>query len=372
MTQLASLAALALALLLTACQVTPDQDRAQAIFAAANAVFEEEQLVGLQAAVFSGGRVIDRLNLGFADLEHGVDVSDATRFEVASVNKTFTGLALLQLEEAGGIDLDLPIQYYVPQFPVKPGGPVTPRLLAGGLGGVRHYTEEERTPEYYAAHYDDVLQAVSYFADDPLVATPGDTEVYSSYGYVLLAAAIQQATGSRYQYHITETLLARLGLENTGFVDVRFPLPHRSRHYSFIDLYTREAGEQLQVLPTRDHSVINGGGNMYSTASDLATFGGQFLRPGFLSEAVLEQVYLPHFAADGTPTQFSDGWVLIGAGLSPRFLFFGGSYPGTTAFLAVYPDADLAVAIVTNTWGRNGSNWTLPMLSTLGGILTSQ
>ena len=353
-------------------QTTVDKIDIGSLLNAARTVFEEEQLVGLQAAVFSKGQIQGKLNLGYADLEHLVEVSDETRFEIASLNKTFTALALLMLDAQGRINLDAPVQNLVPEFPQKPEGVITPRLLAGGLGGIRHYADDERTPAYYAAHYEDVISALDVFKDDALAAVPGQTELYSTYGYVLLAAAIQRASGEQYQHYVQNTLLIPLGLENTGFVDVRVPMTNRSRLYSFIDLYTREVSEDLRILPTMDHSAITGGGNMYSSAMDLATFGGVFTAPDFLSESQIDEIYRPHFTVDGTPTQFSDGWVTFGVSQTPRFLFFGGSYPGATAFLTVYPDYDLAIAIVTNTWGANGSNWTVPLLTTLSKILTQQ
>lgn len=339
---------------------------------AAASVYEDEQLVGLQVAIFSGGEIRGKLNLGYADVEHLVAVTDETRFEVASLNKTFTGLALLILAEQGKINLDEPIQMLVPEFPEKSDGVVTPRLLAGALGGIRHYEENERTPDYYATHYEDVISALDVFKNDALVTTPGATEFYSSYGYVLLAAAIQRASGERYQDYISNSVLSPMGLSSTGFVDVRVPMPNRSRHYSFIDPYTREVHDELRILPTMDHSAITGGGNMYSSALDLATFGGNFIAPGLLSDNQIDEIYQPHFTTVGKPTQFSDGWVVLGASQTPRFLFFGGSYPGTTAYLTVYPDQDLAIAIVTNTWGKNGSDWTLPMLAKLSEIVAQQ
>jgi serine beta-lactamase-like protein LACTB len=166
---------------------------------AAASVYEDERLVGLQAAVFSQNQILGKLNIGYADLEHLVEVSDGTRFEIASLNKTFTSLALLILEGQGQIDLDEAIQKLVPEFPEKPGGIVTPGLLAGGLAGIRHYEENERTPEYYATHYEDVISALEVFKNDALVTVPGKSELYSSYGYVLLAAAIQRASGEKYQ-----------------------------------------------------------------------------------------------------------------------------------------------------------------------------
>jgi len=332
-------------------------------------LFSTEQLVGLQTAVYSGGAIVGSHNLGYADLEHGVAVSDGSRFEIASVNKTFTGLALLELEQQGQMNLDQAIQAYVPEFPAKPEGIITPRQLAGALGGVRHYDDDERTPSYYAKHYEDPLSALELFKDDPLVSKPGSEENYSSYAYVLLAAAIQQATGIDYQDYITQSILDPLGLVNTGFIDVRYPMENRSRNYTFIDLYTREVFDELHSLPTVEHSANTGAGNMYSTAQDLAIFGAQFLKPGFISDSIYQQIYQPHVSVDGTATQFSDGWVLVGLESTPRVLFFGGSYPGTTAILAVYPDNDMVITLVTNTWGKNASNWTFPLLTQFGAAI---
>ncbi len=314
-----------------------------------------EQLVGVQAAVFYGGKIAFSFSRGYADLEHEVSVSASTRFEVASVTKAFTGLGLLLLDEQGGIDLDAPVQKYVPDFPEKQQGTLTPRMLAGALGGIRHYSSSERTPEFYATHYDNVADAIDIFKDDPLVARPGERVVYSSYGYNLLAAVMQNATGKRFQDYITDTIIDPLGLTNTGQIDVRLPMANRARMYSFIDPYSREVSDRLMVIPTMEHSYNAGGGNLYSTAEDLATFGSKFIAPGFLSEQIHEQIYTPHQTASGEPTWFSDGWVLIGLTENPPSLISGGSYPGVQAMLRVYPDEAMVIVLLTNTWGKKGS-----------------
>lgn len=323
---------------------------------AVRATQAEEQLVGVQAAVFYADEIAFSMSVGYADLEHAVAVTSDTRFEVASITKAFTGLGLLLLQERTGIEVEAPIQRYVPSFPVKPEGAITPRMLSGALGGVRHYSETERTPRFYAAHYDDVADALGIFEDDPLVASPGERVVYSSYGYNLLAAAIQASAGQRFQDYIRESILDPLGLENTGQVDVRFPMADRARMYSFIEPYTREELDRLMVVPTMDHSYNAGGGNMYSTAEDLAIFGSEFIAPGFLSQQVYDQIYMPHQTAGGEPTWFSDGWVLAALGSDPRSLIAGGSYPGVQAILRVYPDQGMVIALLTNTWGKNGGD----------------
>ncbi|MFT4924154.1 MAG: serine beta-lactamase-like protein LACTB [Phenylobacterium sp.] len=317
-------------------------------------IFEEQQMVGLQGAVFDNNRIVSSINSGYADLEHKVAVTADTRFEIASITKAFTGLGLLLLEQAGKIDQDQPIQKYVPTFPVKAKGTITPRLLSGNLAGIRHYKEEERTPRFYTTHYDDVNDALQLFKDDPLVVKPAEKFKYSSYGYNLLAAAIQGASGERFQDYIQRTMLQPLGLKNTGFIDIRLPMENRSRSYSYVEPRTREVLDHLQVVPNLEHSYNMGGGNMYSSASDLVTFGSQFLQPGFISADVLKQIYQPHFDSQGRATYVSDGWIVTEINKSPRSLVMAGSYPGVISQLMVYPDQGVVVAFASNTWGKSG------------------
>lgn len=315
-------------------------------------IFADQEMVGMQGAIYNGEQV-HTLNLGYADIEHQVPVSAETRFEIASITKAFTGLGQLLLAESGELDLDKPVQEYVPEFPEKPEGVITTRQLAGSTAGIRHY-QSERDAVFYATHYDSVIDALGLFKDDSLVADPGTASHYSSYGFNLMAAVIERASGIPFTETITDMLLTPMGLENTGFTDVRIPLPHRSRHYTFIDLYSREVLPTLHVMPTLDHSYNMGGGNMYSTASDLVSFGRHLLAPGMLSEEVIAQIKAPHPTSGGEYSEFSDGWIMFGMQGEPQFLMAGGSYPGTLSLLLVYPEINVVAAMISNTWGKDG------------------
>jgi len=317
-------------------------------------IFTDQQMVGMQGAIYDGEQV-HTLNLGYADLEHQVPVASDTRFEIASITKAFTGLGQLMLAESGELDLDKPVHEYVPEFPQKPEGAITTRQLSGATSGIRHY-QSERDVEFYATHYDSVIDALDLFKDDSLVAAPGTESHYSSYGFNLMAAVIESASGQPFTEAITEMVIVPMGLENTGFNNVQLPLPNRSRQYTFIDLFSREVLPTLHVLPTLDHSYNMGGGNMYSTASDLVSFGRQLLEPGVLSENIIAQINAPHTTSTGEYSEFSDGWVMFGMQGEPQFLMAGGSYPGTLALLLVYPEINVVAAMVSNTWGEDGPN----------------
>jgi CubicO group peptidase (beta-lactamase class C family) len=319
---------------------------------ALQAVHDKQKNIGLGAAVMLNGRFVLSEGLGFADLEHRVSVTRATRFGVASVTKAFTGAALLKLHEAGRIDLDAPIQRYVPVFPEKAGGTITPRLLAGHRAGIRHWKDDERTPALYARHFDDVLDIVSLFKDDTLVAPIGTRYSYSSHGYNLLAAAIQSASGARFQDYVANTVIAPLGLLSTGFDDVRRVNPYRARRYAFYDPYTfTEDTTRVFRVPEWDYSHNMGGGNMFATAEDLARFGRAFMRPGLLSKASLDMFFARARGQAAGPAMYYGWFVRTASDTLPRRMHINGSNAGLQAALYVYPDQDLVTVVLSNTHG---------------------
>ncbi len=314
-------------------------------------VHERQKNVGLAAVAFLRGTPAFAEYLGYADLEQRAPVTRATRFGVASVAKAFTGAAMLRLHEAGRLDLDAPVQRYVPNFPAKPGGPITPRLLAAHRAGVRHWKDGERTPALYATHFDDVAGTVALFAADSLVAPPGARYSYSSPGYNLLAAAVQAAAGERFQDYVARVVLAPLGLADTGFDDVRRVNPGRARRYAYYDPYTF-APDTARVfrVPEWDYSHNLAGGNMYSTAEDLARFGRAVARPGLLSRASLD-LLAARAPGDTAGPVMNAGWFVRPAAAGPRRLHINGSNAGLQSALYVYPDHDLVVAVLSNTHG---------------------
>jgi serine beta-lactamase-like protein LACTB len=335
-------------------QLAACSDKSPALKAAVADIQRRQRNIGLSALVMLGGQTVIAENLGYADLEHRVPVTNETRFGVASITKAFTGLSLLKLHEAGRIDLDAPIQRYVPAFPVKPGGVITPRLLAAHLAGIRHWGQE-RNAALYARHFDDVNDVLALFKDDTLIAPPGTKASYSSYGYNLIGAAIQSASGVKYQDYVNREIISKLGLRNTGFDDVRRVQPNRARRYSYFDPWTFAVDSNaVYRVPDWDHSHNPAGGNMYSTAADLARFGRAIEQPGLVSKESLDLLYRrPRIGAVQATMSF--GFFVTDSTAPHRLLNIGGSNAGLQSGLFVYPDEDLVVVVLANTWGL-GSN----------------
>jgi serine beta-lactamase-like protein LACTB, mitochondrial len=284
-----------------------------AIDSACRRVFEAHGLAGFQVAILWGDSVLYQGAFGAADLETATPVDTNTRFPSASLGKAFTSAALLSLVDDGRIELGAPIQQYLPGFPRKAGGDITPRLLAIHQSGIRHYRDGERTPSFYARHFDDAAEALVLFAHDSLVVAPGSGYAYSSYGYNL-PAAIQAAPGIPFQRYVQERIFGPLRLAHTSFDDVRRVQQGRARLYSHADPFAERAAREdsLYRVPTSwDHSYNAGGGNLLTTADDLVRFGAGFFSSGLLSERSLALAQTPQPIAGGEPTQASFGWFVL-------------------------------------------------------------
>jgi serine beta-lactamase-like protein LACTB, mitochondrial len=315
----------------------------------------KQRNVGLSAAVLKDGRLVLSECLGFADLEHQVSVKRQTRFMIASVTKAFTGAALIKLNEAKIIDLDVPIQQYVPTFPQKDRANITARLLAAHLGGIRHYSTGEKSPQFFSNHYDDALAAIELFQADPLIAPPGTRYSYSSYGYNLLAAVVQSASGQPFPTYVQKAIVEPLGLDNTLFDDVRRVVRNRARLYSYYDPLTYEEGSELWRVPDWDYSYNMGGGNILSTAEDLVSFGAAFMEPGFFTRNSLRFLHSAQRTAYAE-SPWSYGWFVKRDEAGRRYLSITGAVPGSQAGLIIYPEHKLATAILINSWWTGASS----------------
>lgn len=322
-----------------------------ALIAAIAAVHAKQHNVGVQTAILFDGRIVFSQGLGLADRERHIPVTRTTRFPLASLTKAYTGVAVLKAAATGKLLLDEPIQKYVPEFPVKPELTITPRRLAAHRTGIHHWGKEREA--LYARHFDRLVDIVRLFKDDPLLPKAGLEYQYSSYGYNLLGLALERATGVEFTRYVRQTVLQPLKLTNTRFDDARKSLAGEAKLYSFFDLktYAEIPNTEPLNIPLRDYSHNMAGGNMSSTAEDAVKFGAALLKPGFLTPEEYKMLFTqPSF--EGGPSSMSFGFFVSDPGSEPR-LSMSGANQGVQSGLMVYPSRKLAVAVMSNTWGRD-------------------
>ena len=174
-----------------------------------------ERIPGLSIAVVVDGALVWSRGYGTADLENHVPATATTAYRVASIGKTMTATAVMQLVEQGRIDLDAPVQTYCPAFPEKRWA-VTSRHLLGHTSGIRHYGGPNEEAELFnTVHYDSVIEALDIFKDDPLLFEPGTAHQYSSFGYNVLGCVIEGASGQDFRTYLREHVFEPAGMAST-------------------------------------------------------------------------------------------------------------------------------------------------------------
>jgi CubicO group peptidase (beta-lactamase class C family) len=294
---------------------------------------------GAQIAVSRGGRTVWSRSLGCADLELDVPVGPDTRFRIGSVSKPLTAAAIGALVEDGKLDLDAPVQKYVPDFPRK-AWPITTRLLAGHLAGIRHY---ERGEFDIRDHYATVRAGLAIFEKDALLFEPGTKYSYSSYGWNLIAAVIEGASGEPFLAYMQKRVFDPAGMRHTGADEVTPIIPGRSR------FYTRDEKTGAVINADYvDNSYKWAGGGFLSTAGDLVAFANALLEGRLLRPETLALLWTSMKTSDGKDTDYGIGWTVDRDAKGRRRARHSGGSIGGTANLVIYPEERLVVALVVN------------------------
>jgi len=249
----------------------------------------------------------------------------------------------LDLKDAVGDSLDVP--EHKSQFRLD--------QLVAHLSGIRHYKNGEKNPEFLSQHYDKAADAVQIFIDDPLAFEPGSRYQYTSFGYNLLAAVIEKVAGKPYTQWVEKNIMKQMGLKHTAFDDATKTFPNRTENYAFFTPYKYEPRDELQKMPTFDYSYNNGGGNILTTAEDLAQFGLAFTREGFFSKE--ELVLFQNRIVPESSSPWSMGWFLSESDGGEVRLNMTGAFAGTQAGIYIYPGTQTVVVALSNCWGK-GSN----------------
>ena len=314
-------------------------------------------VVGLTAAVAARGTTRWVGAFGKADLENDVTTKTGTLFRTGSLSKPLTAVAALQLWERGRLDLDAPVQKYVPAFPEKPWR-ITVRMLLGHLGGIRHYRGEEIDS---TRHYENVMEPLRIFSADALAHEPRTKYLYSSYGYNLAGAAVEGAAGVPFLEYLRAHVLAPAKMEATRDDNARDIVPHRTRWYS------RTKDGRVINAPLADTSNKIPGGGMVTTAEDLLRFAAAWEQEKLLKPGTMRMQTERQKLANGSATGYGLGWNLSRVA-GKTAISHGGSQQGCKTLLVMFPEMRLTVAVLTNSDYADPAKFVDVILQALDGV----
>jgi CubicO group peptidase (beta-lactamase class C family) len=341
--------------------VTPGLANLPAAPAAALDSAIQAALPRLGAPGLSIGVVRDRelrwsAGYGLADIENDVPATPASVYRLASVAKPITATAVLQLAERGRLDLDAPIQRYVPDFPEKPW-PITARQLLAHQSGIRNWTDEEF---HNTRRFTSIAESLVPFRDDALLFEPSTKTQYTSLGFTLLGAAVEGAGSAPFMEQLRASVFQPAGMESARDDDVLAIIPHRAEGY------WRRPDGSLQNAPLSDTSNRMPGGGLVATAEDVARFASALQRGLLLKPETLQMALTPQKLRGGRTTGYGLGWV-VGRRGPRREAYHVGGQPQVSTVLYMQPDAGVAVAILANLEGIE--NALLDLARQLAGIV---
>jgi len=338
-------------------------DKRAAIETAISKFMAASHVPGLSAAVVENGAYVWSAGFGMADLENFVPATSQTLYRLASISKSITSTAAMQLWERGKFDLDSPVQKYCPAFPEKKW-PITTRELLGHLGGIRHYNSGSQSdPETgNTVHFENGIESgLKFFANDALIAEPGTHFHYSTQGYTLIGCAIQGASGESYTDYVRENIFVPAGMVRTRSDDRFLIVPYRTRFYS------KDASGAVVNAEFLDSSYKIPGGGWLSSAEDMARFEVAILNDRLIKRATRDIMWTPQKPSDGSADDYALGWGAEKLAGEDTVGHSGGQQ-GTSTFIILEPEKKAAVVVLINSDAAEASTLAIQIFKIVLGL----
>jgi CubicO group peptidase (beta-lactamase class C family) len=309
----------------------------------------KHDIVGLSIALVDDQRVVWAQGFGHADKEANVPATADTLYRVASISKLFTATAAMQLAERGQLDIDRPLQDYIPGFSIQTryaqSAPITPRTLMTHHAGLPRDVLKgmvTRQPQPFGSVVEDLRTSTMAYA-------PGTLFSYSNTGVTLLGQAIENVSGVAFAEHMQRTVLHPLGMSHSSFRTGVSDGPLMSKGY--------HKGQLAEQFALRDVPA----GGLNSSVTELSRFVSMVFADG---KAGGHQILQPHTLRTmlqpqnlAVPLDFDLlmglGWMLGSLGKTPiegagLLAQHGGALQAFRGQLKILPAHKLGVVILAN------------------------
>jgi CubicO group peptidase (beta-lactamase class C family) len=243
---------------------------------------------GLSIVVVENDRVIYNKGFGFADKEKGISAGPSTLFHIGSITKLFTGIGIMQLVQKGLIDIDAPIERYLPEFSIKRHDftrrPITIRSIMAHQSGIFAEKMFHWSDSVYPS--DDFRTFPEFARNEYAAYTPNYITAYSNFAVSILGLVIERVSHQKYEDYIASNILKPCRMDKTSFD------PKKNNE----DLLATGYDVNGNVCPY-NYIAGNPAGFLASSADDMANFIKMILHCGYfnkheiLSSAVLSSMY---------------------------------------------------------------------------------
>lgn len=299
---------------------------------------------------------------GFSNIEKQEKITEKSQFTIASVTKTFTAIAILQLKQQGRLKLDDPVKKYLIDFPYSD---ITIKQLLNNTSGIVDYYNLfdiviKEQPEKLISNQDIIPTFIRF--KTPLSFSPGSKWEYNNLNFCLAALIIEKISGISYAAYLDKNIFKPAKMKNS-FVPVNRQIKEKNEValYTYPNFYSTNF---VNTATLQDPFLIStksnfyGNGGIVSTASDLqkyqnAVFSNQLLGKKELEEAltatILNDGKKVTYNLDGKEISYGLGWGMFTDESNGKIVFHDGSVTGLTSILAHNIDKNQTVILLSNT-----------------------
>jgi CubicO group peptidase (beta-lactamase class C family) len=309
-------------------------------------LMQKNKIVGLQLAVVKNNKIVKTGNYGLANIQDSIAVDSETVFSINSMNKAFTGVAIMQLVENGKLNLEDPISKYLNSLP-KTWRNITIKQIATHTSGIPDIWE---SPEHMLSENSEIL--FKKIKELPIVFQPGEDLRYNQTNYLLLGMIIEKISGQSFEKYIVENEFKKAEMKNTtkaGMGDDYNIIYHAARPYSYFR-NGNLANNDFQPIPSNLYPA----GGIYSTATEMAQWVIALQSHKLIKEESLKTLWTP-IQLNNVKTQETNnslygtaiGFDTNSRAKNPVITQSGGA----RNTLYIYPKDDVSVVILTNLMG---------------------
>ena len=307
----------------------------------------DEDIPGLAVVIVQGDEIIYLKGFGVTSLSDPQPVTPQTIFDLASISKSFTALGVLLLRDQGLIDLDAPVQQYLPEFQLEDpeASRITVRHLLNQTSGL---PGNFSAPLIFQHGEDEFKEIVAAACRLRLNRQPGESFEYADINYCLLGALIERVSGMSFEDYMAQNVFRPLGMDNTTlYPDEAAALDRANGHQP---MYGRVISRNMEIY----RSALPAGWVM-SSAEDMGTWLITHLNCGATTdgqvipeEDIIEcQTAASQFEENGQLTGYGMGW-LSSCGDGVSLVWHGGDTPTFTTDMILLPEYDIGVAVMVN------------------------
>lgn len=309
--------------------------------------YTEYQTFNGSVLVAENGKIIYEKGFGMANMEWDIPNVPNTKHRLGSITKQFTGMLILQLAEAGKIDIQAPITTYLPDYPKVNGDKITIHHLLTHTSGIPNYTSLPGFFKDQSRNPFTPTEFINEFSEMDLEFTPGERFNYSNSGYFLLGVLIEKISGKTYEQMLQEKIFKPLNMKDSGYDHHATILKNRATGYE-------KNGGEFENSKYIDMSIPYAAGSLYSTVEDLYLWDKALYTNKLLSKKYMDLFFGEYIKAGSG--FYAYGWFIgseeIGnTGERIETISHGGGINGFNTLITRAPSDKSLIVLLNNTGG---------------------